>query len=282
MHLPLRTLLIALLLIVIPSVLSKLAAAEPWGTHYRGDYARRPFDGSYRYDSPGQLSSSSAYRAPQPTSSEPRSYEAPQSGMRSVAERSDLLSYDGVPLLAPIWSGLYGGVHGGGGWGEFDTSIGGADLSGALLGAHVGYLLRSGALVAGLEFDADLSQLHDTSRYGQAVVVMADIDWIVSARARLGVVAGPALLYATGGVALMGVSSQANVMGAHSSSSDTQSALVVGGGLEIGLGRNTSLRLEALHYILDEERQRLPSPLGTTEVGGSVTTIRAGLTFYFN
>jgi opacity protein-like surface antigen len=58
---------------------------------------------------------------------------------------------------------------------------------------------------------------------------MADVDWIVSARARLGVVAGRALFYATGGVAMTGLSSQVDAFGVHASTSSTSPAFVAGG-----------------------------------------------------
>lgn len=263
MHLPLRSLFIALLFVLLPALVQKLAAAPAGQTHYQGDYARRPLDGSRRYEPDANWSGSQLYRA------------EPQVPAYS-------LTYDGVPLIAPIWTGVYGGLHGGGGWGSFDTSMGDVDLSSAVLGAHIGYLIRSGALVAGLEFDADLSQVHHATNLGNVAVAMADVDWIVSARARLGVIAGPALFYATGGVAMTGLSTQVDVLGIHSSTSSTQPALVVGGGIEIGLSRQMAVRVEALHYFIDEEKYALPFGAGTVSAGGSLTTVRAGITFYLN
>jgi hypothetical protein len=74
--LPLRSLFLALLFILIPAIVAKLPAAETYRTHYRGDCDHSPLDGSRRYD---------AYRAlPEPP------------------QPSFALSYDGVPLLAPI------------------------------------------------------------------------------------------------------------------------------------------------------------------------------------
>lgn len=265
--LPLRSLFLALLFVVVPAIAAKLAAAEPIRTHYYGDYGRRPLDGSYRsaplpYNS-ADWSASQVYRS------------------RSQAP-SYALNYDGVPLLAPIWTGLYGGLHAGGGWGTFDTSLGDVDLSGAVLGAHIGYLIRSGALVAGLEADADFSQVHHATDFGGLAVLMADVDWTVGARARLGVVAGPALFYATGGVAMTGVSAQADVLGFNASTSSTRAAFVAGGGVEIGLNEKIALRIEALHYFMDDEKFLLPLNAGTVRVGGSLTTVRAGLTFFLN
>jgi outer membrane immunogenic protein len=52
---------------------------------------------------------------------------------------------------APIWTGFYIGVHGGGGWGE--TSDEGIELGGGLGGLHGGYQWQSGAFVLRAEGD---------------------------------------------------------------------------------------------------------------------------------
>ena len=182
--LPLRSFFVALLFVLIPAIANKLAAA-PGQTHYFGDHQRRSIDGSLRLDPYTDLSASPAYRA-RPHERVMQPYAA---------------TYDGVPLMAPIWTG----VHGGGGWGSIETSLGDADISGALFGAHLGFLVRSGAVAAGLELDADYSMLHHAARLSDTAVLMADVNWVVSARARLGVVAGPAFFYATGGYATGGV-----------------------------------------------------------------------------
>ncbi len=263
MHLPLRSIFVAVTL-VHGFVATNSAVAEPIDpTHYQGDYTRRPFDGSRRYDPDTDWSSSQLYRSEK---------QAPPYA----------LVYDGVPLLAPIWTGIYGGIHIGGGWGTFDTTLGDVDSSGPTVGGHIGYLLRSGALVAGVEFDAGLSDVHHASNIGNNFTLVADVDWLVSARARVGVIAGPALFYATGGVAALGTSTQIGIGGFNASTSSTQTALVLGGGIEIGLNDKMAVRLEALHYFMDDERYTLPNGLGTVESGGSLTTVRAGLTFFLN
>lgn len=267
MHLPMRSFFLALIFVLLSAIPSKVPAAENWRTHYQGDYSRRPLDGSRRYEPDAEWSSSSQYRSTQPPP-------------------AHALAYDGVPLLAPIWTGIYGGLHGGGGWGtstlRWGQFGGDVDLSGALEGAHIGYLLRSGALVAGLEFDADLSQINHTTNIGNFASLMADVDWLVSARARLGVLAGPALFYATGGVAVIGTSSRLEFLGFNASTSDTKTALVLGGGIEIGLNEKMAVRLEALHYFMDDEKYALPEGLGSIKASGSLTTVRAGLTFFLN
>lgn len=269
LHLPFKSLFIALFLVLFPTFIAKLSA-EPRASHYYGDPDRRPLDGTPRgTPSWRDFSATGGYDA------DARDREAvryaPTSG----------LFYDGARMPAPIWSGLNIGVHGGGGWGSIETSLGDLDFSGAVLGAHMGYLVRSGALVAGVEFDANLSLMNHTTQFGDAALV-ADVDWLVSARARAGVVAGPALFYATGGIALAGLSARAGAAGLYAATSGTESGFVLGGGVEIGLNERMAMRIEALHYFMPEERVALPAGLGTMRVDGDVTTVRAGLTFFLN
>lgn len=266
MVLPFRSLFVALFFVIIPLFITKLTA-EPYrssqSTTYYGDANRRPLDGSYRNDVGWRSNSSEDDRG---------------SGVPSQWA----LRYDGVPLLAPIWSGLYLGAHGGGGWGSIETSLGDLDMSGAVLGTHIGYLIRSGPLVAGIELDADLSQINYAANIGNVATATIDVDWALSARARLGVLTGPALFYATGGIAMVGLSGQAGVSGGHFQSSTTQTGFVAGGGVEIGLNEKIALRIEALHYFMPEQKMALPLGAGSLDVDGSFTTVRAGLTFFLN
>lgn len=245
------------------AALENIGAEAAGYSHYQGDYDRRPLDGSRRYDIDRDWSASEPYRAER-------------------AAPPYALAYDGVPLLAPIWTGIYGGLNIGGGWGRVDTSLGDVDLSGVVFGGHIGYNWRSGAVVGGVEFDASYSDVHHASNIDNLAVVIADADWLVSARARIGVIAGPALFYATGGIAAIGTSTQIDLIGVSMATNSTQTALVLGGGIEIGVNERMSVRLEALHYFLDDEKYALPAGLGSVNTGGSLTTVRAGLTFFLN
>lgn len=263
MHLPFRSLFLALFVVVAPALAAK-ATADPRNSNtYYGDPSRRALDGSYRRDSWNTHTPANDRTA----------YEPP----------STALTYDGVPMLAPIWSGLYAGINGGGGWGSFDTShpdIGNLDPSGAIIGAHLGYLMRAGALVAGVEFDAGWSLVSDSRGLAGDATFIADNDFLASARARLGVTVGPALLYVTGGGAWAGLSASTDSAGGHWSKSDTRLGLVAGGGVEIGLNERMAVRLEALHYWFDE--RTYASADGPVSLDTDVTTVRAGLTLFFN
>lgn len=263
MSLPFPSLFLALLVVLIPTLAGRVTAEPRGPTSYYGDPSRRSLDGSYRRDTWSSRADADERYAPSPPTT--------------------ALMYDGVPMLAPIWSGLYAGINGGGGWGSFDTShpdIGNLDLSGALIGAHLGYLMRAGALVAGVEIDAAWSLVSDSRALAGDTTFIADNDFLASARARLGVTVGPALLYVTGGAAWAGFSASTDSAGGHWSKSDTRLGLVAGGGVEIGLNERMAVRLEALHYWFDD--RTYASDVGPVDVDTDVTTVRAGLTLFFN
>lgn len=263
MNLPLRSLFLALVVALIPALAGKVAAEPRAGASYYGDPSRRALDGSNRRDTWGS--------------------RAAADDQAAYAPPSTALMYDGVPMLAPIWSGLYAGINGGGGWGSFDTShldIGNLDMSGAVIGAHLGYLVRAGALVAGAEIDAGWSLVSDSRELAGDTTFIANNDFLASARARVGVTLGPALLYLTGGGAWAGFSASTDSAGGHWSKSDTRLGFVAGGGVEIGLNERMAVRLEALHYWFDD--RSYASADGPVRVDTDVTTVRAGLTLFFN
>lgn len=263
MHLPFRSVFLALFVVVNPTLAGKVKAEPRSSATYYGDPSRRALDGSYRRDTWNTRAGSDERYSPAPP--------------------SNALMYDGVPMLAPIWSGLYAGINGGAGWGTFDTShpvIGNLDLSGAIIGAHLGYLMRAGSLVAGAEIDAGWSLVSDSRALAGDTTFIADNDFLASARLRLGLTFGPALLYVTGGGAWAGFSASTDGAGGHWSKSDTRPGLVAGGGVEIGLNERMALRLEALHYWFDERTYATVD--GPVAVDTDVTTVRAGLTLFFN
>jgi outer membrane immunogenic protein len=140
---------------------------------------------------------------------------------------------DGVPRTAPIyhqelpsiWSGLYGGVHLGYADAEYDNGV--------LGGVQLGYNWQSSAIVYGVEGDISLTSADS-------------VDWLASARGRLGYLLQPSLLlYGTAGVG-----------------GDDDAGFVYGLGLESQLTYATMGRIEYLKYD-----------------GDDVGVIRAGLNF---
>lgn len=151
---------------------------------------------------------------------------------------------DGYGPAAYNWSGLYLGVHAGGGWGEhegvgtytdpgyapcatgcavLDPGVNSIDLDGYLGGGQIGFNIQSGSLVFGLEADGSWANIEgdgsfasDDDNDGTADYtwnLKTDVEWIATVRGRLGVLVTPTLLlYGTGGIAWAGVSSDEQVI----------------------------------------------------------------------
>jgi outer membrane immunogenic protein len=154
---------------------------------------------------------------------------------------------------AGLWQGWYAGVHLGYG------DAGPAD--GFLGGGQVGYNWQKGQLVYGLEADftwADIGfsegvQACDPDLGCVSARVSASIDWMATARGRLGFLFQPGLLaYATAGFGLVSGSASASVSGfgltERFSFDDTESDFVYGVGIEGRLSPSSTLRVEYLGF----------------------------------
>src|SRR5512137_1484801 len=153
-----------------------------------------------------------------------------------------------------IWSGFYAGVNAG--YGDVFDAPGGLDISGGLLGFHLGYNYQIGSAVLGVEGDYMGSWMED----GPFAV-----DDIASIRARAGYTFGNTLLYGTLGYAWADASSLG---------SDSFDGLVLGAGLDYKFSQNWSARVEGLQYWLD--------PSGGSVDALDVGVLRAGLTWHLN
>lgn len=183
------------------------------------------------------------------------------------------------------WTGWYAGVNGG--WAFNDNSTGslvgytslfkkavkagstpsfyGANHEGGFGGGQVGYNWQIANWLVGVETDLQGADIGRTSTltYSGAVsdpsvsTARDHIDWFGTLRGRVGVTAGPTLLYATGGLAYGGVTTKVtnvftpitsgNVLG---SSSSARAGWAAGAGVEWALASNWTIRGEYLHVDL--------------------------------
>jgi outer membrane immunogenic protein len=188
--------------------------------------------------------------------------------------------------VAPGWTGFYVGVHTGWGFGDAGstsrTDIGAVpffapasfDLkgNGPLFGGQLGYNWQAGNWVLGVEADISgtgISGLESrvpfrltgagTLLTGAESFMRQDVNWLATARGRLGYVWGPGFLYATGGAAWANIDYRANTTegldpcGGYGCSlpanfNATRSGWTVGGGYEWAVMSNWSLRGEYLYY----------------------------------
>lgn len=157
------------------------------------------------------------------------------------------------------WTGFYLGINGGYAWGRSSWSdpAAGADsgrfnTSGGTLGGQVGYNWQTGPVVLGVE--SDINWLNAKGSSSAAGVCATDgggtcqtqQSWLGTTRARIGYAFDRWLPYITGGVAYGDV--QANQ--ATGGSSATRTGWTAGGGVEYGITRNWSAKLEYLHTDL--------------------------------
>lgn len=201
------------------------------------------------------------------------------------------LAYDDGPHYN--WTGLYLGVHAGRATGDWDgvlsttagcpsacpddasysdpaRSIG---LSGFLGGVQLGYNWHVGGIVLGAEVDLSLGSIDGgdsfaTDKNGPSVWDKAhtlELSYLATARAKIGVPVGRALLYATGGVAWAKTDADIavsyyrpqdvggtpyGISGA--SASEHHIGWTAGGGLEYALTPNISFKAEYLYVDLGE------------------------------
>jgi outer membrane immunogenic protein len=173
--------------------------------------------------------------------------------------------------------------------------------SGFLGGAQAGYNLQSGLLVYGIE--ADIQGVSARDNFGfvsippstpRTLTGSNKLNWLATARARLGVTVTPtALLYVTGGLAAgeheltLSTACPACALPAPSSSASrkTSAGWTAGAGLEWALARNWSLKGEYLYYDLGENGATVTydyvmwtSSL-TTHVDNSGHIVRLGINY---
>jgi outer membrane immunogenic protein len=231
------------------------------------------------------------------------------------------------------WTGLYAGFHAGWGWASDSTGTATSaftaspispfepvtlplNSSGAMAGVQLGYNWQfAPRWVVGVEGDISATGLKTTqsasTTSGMAtcavpgtacgsVTMTQDVNWLATARSRLGYVIGPGLAYVTGGAAFANVGDSANASQVFPVASTyypvtantTKPGWVLGAGYEFALGDDWTLRAEYLHYgfgnVSATTGAVLPSPVA---VGGlsatyvwsplNIDIMRLGLNYKF-
>jgi outer membrane immunogenic protein len=230
--------------------------------------------------------------------------------------------YTKAPTLvdpAYNWTGFYVGLHAGAASSDGALTTQDTDnfffddrftntfrKTGFIAGGQIGYNYQSGMSVFG--FEADASSLNVKSSFsgldpfftgkGNTATLSSSVDWLVTARARAGIVATPALLlYVTGGLAVAGVNvSYRNsaiapgILLSNSLSVDqTRYGWTAGFGAEYALGGNWSVKAEYLRVMLGDTTVNVPfdpanssfGETGSIKVSQNIDLIRAGINYKF-
>ncbi len=192
-----------------------------------------------------------------------------------------------------IWNGVYWGLAGGYGFGQSDHNydrndnhgLASQDVDGGLANVTLGYnTLVSQNFLLGLEADFGVMDLSADDKVifdGHVWKTQFGPFW-GTLRARAGVVWGPALLYATGGLAFMMVDEvgYGDADGQTAENQDVRSGWTLGGGIEFAFAPGMTTKLEYLHMDfgrydgLSENQEEF-------YFDNTVDIIRAGLNFKF-
>lgn len=241
---------------------------------------------------------------------------------------ADLPNSKGAPAFAPpppptfSWTGFYIGANAGAIWDGsrntlVDFSSDGYDVGpafrskdslGWLAGVHAGYNWQASQFVFGVEGDFDGTGLRHNNNgnltvggapFGTSLYGVSDrLNWLASARGRLGYALGAWMPYVTGGAAWSDthytgfVTNNLASGGGYGPYDQTQvrTGWVVGAGLEYMVAPNWLFRAEYLHYGFGGEQiigatnpTFYPGARGVFTLGStSFNVVRAGVSYKFD
>jgi outer membrane immunogenic protein len=171
-----------------------------------------------------------------------------------------------APISAYSWTGPYLGGHLGYQWGNVTGSS--ADPWGVIGGLHGGHNWQTGEFVIGVEADLTASGASDTFAAWKF-----SNPWFGTVRARAGYALQNMLFYATGGFALGGM----RVETAGINEREIHLGWAAGAGVEAGITRNVSARVEYLFIALSDRSYALTG----TNHGLQSHLLRLGINYRF-
>ena len=247
-------------------------------------------------------------------------------GLTASASAADLAArpvYTKAPVMSPVynWTGFYVGANAGYAWGKTDATLvagpGWGATNAAFLAANGSPTLHPNGFIGGGQIgynwqfaptwvfglETDIASVSAKATRATGVLVggslnpysetdTSKINWLGTVRGRVGYVAGPVLIYGTGGLAYgEAVFSQSLNFIPPSSNVGSTNAKVgwtAGGGLEYALGSNWSVKGEYLYVDLGKSSffaDNVPvSGTGfsiTTTAHTTVNIVRLGFNYKF-
>lgn len=196
-----------------------------------------------------------------------------------------------VPAVpAKTWQGFYAGVQFGTGMSKVAINDGGSwtgfvdqpfwDVDGGVAGVHAGYNLQSGNIVYGAELDYTAGSITGSVNLAPTNVVSAEIDGLMSVRARLG--------YATGKFLVFGAAGVARASGSHTQNSGIPKTvgfdldgMAYGVGVEYLMSNRFSVRAEYRGYSLDQVNLDMQPYTNRSFDAGDLATIMIGASLHF-
>jgi opacity protein-like surface antigen len=199
-----------------------------------------------------------------------------------------------VVAVAPLWTGFYIGVHGGGGWGSTHISdpslmimfdIAHIKSSGPLAGVQVGANWQFGNVVIGGEIDASWAAISGSVAAQPGLAFSAfDINYraLATGTGRVGYAAGAWLAYAKAGIAWADLE-QTNNVGTPNQRGvpHTRTGVTAGAGMEWAFWRNLSAKVEYNFVYFGDSAISIGSPRDPGNADHMLHLLKAGLNFRF-
>lgn len=218
--------------------------------------------------------------------------------LAGVAIAADLPSIKGPPAYvppppAPSWTGFYIGLNAGYGGGEFSLDTDPAGLLVAHAGAPSGGFIGGGQGGFNYQFPSSNFVLGGEADFAGSTVqgiyspppglgtVSSKLDWLGTARARLGLAFGNILPYVTGGFAYGRVDTFGGAP-AGFSIDQTLTGWTAGAGLEYAITHNLSFKTEYLYVDLSNQNFQVAGSPNTHTVHPTLNVVRAGLDWKFD
>src|SRR5664280_300619 len=215
-------------------------------------------------------------------------------GFTSVASASDMPVKAPAPIVAPLynWTGPYIGIAGGYGWGhsnQTDSGIsiagendGSYAMNGGIIGGTLGYNWQQGPWVFGAEGDYSWADISGSSNTCGATspsphACGTKLDSLGTFRGRIGYAMGATgnwLPYVTGGLAVGEL--QAWDAFTPASGSNFRAGWTVGAGVETGITKNWTVKLEYLYVDLGSQQMFNVVPGVPETVSFTANILRAG------
>jgi outer membrane immunogenic protein len=178
-----------------------------------------------------------------------------------------------------LWTGVYAGLQAGYAWGDaFQFDGGGTFFSkeadGFIGGGTLGYNFQRGQVVWGIETDFSGSNLEARGGCTGGPTCETTMDWLWTLRGRVGLDMNGWMPYVTGGLAMAEVSADSG----QQSGSDTLTGWTIGGGLEVKLDRNWSLKGEYLYVDVGDSFNLGGGERATLE---DLHIVRGGINYKF-
>jgi outer membrane immunogenic protein len=180
-----------------------------------------------------------------------------------------------------LWNGLYVGLHGSEDLSSLSTQPGSAGF-----GLHLGYGVQAGALVLGVEGDADKGSSRSSNILSPALYWDNSTNWTGTLRGRVGVAFDVVQIYGTAGAAYRNTTTTLNRFGQIESNTQSTPGVVYGAGIDWRILPKIDVRAEALHYDYSgnsltwlSNTSGLPSSLGKDQQD---TVVRIGVSLRMN